>query len=252
MFNILTFAEQIIPSRSLNHVYIYLDITFLVVLLALFIFTKRYLTFLFAVFGGLIYFIADYGFFYLLFDERIVTGANPFWFLLWLSMSYGITNFAFIWLALKKDKHLIEFATLIFLWWIACPLISGNTPGAIDNIEISRTTSYHGGMAIMLIVGYLIVIILNLTKFKDNKLPIIRMLIVGIVVQFGWEFALYVSSIRPHNDNSLKTLLLNSLVETNLGIPYIFFIQKFIFKYFTEDLKKVSPNDDLEIQLENA
>lgn len=99
MFQVLTFAEQIIPSRSINHLYIYLDIVFLVVLLSLFVVTRRYLTLLFSLLGGIIYFIADYGFFYLLFEERIVTGANPFWFLLWLSMSYGITNFAFIWLA---------------------------------------------------------------------------------------------------------------------------------------------------------
>lgn len=138
------------------------------------------------------------------------------------------------------------------MWWIACPLISGNTPGAAGNIEISRTTSYHGGMAIMLIVGYLIVIILNLTKYKDNKLPLTRMLIIGVVVQFGWEFALYVSGIRPHNDNSLQTLLLNSLVETNLGIPYIFFIQMFIQKYFTEDLKRKTPHKDINLELETT
>ena len=233
------FEEEIIPSRSLNLTYIILDIIFLVVLLILFIVTKRYLTLLFALFGGILYFIADYGFFYLIFNERVVESADPFWFLLWLSMSYGITNFAFIWMALKKDKNLAEFSILIFLWWIAAPLISGNVPGAEGNIEISRTTSYHTGMAIMLIVGYLIVVILNLTKFKNNKLPIIRMLIVGITVQFAWEFALYISGIRPSNDASFRTMILNSLVETNLGIPYIYFIQKFILNHFTEDLKKV-------------
>lgn len=104
----------------------------------------------------------------------------------------------------------------------------------------------------MLIVGYLIVIILNLTKYKDNKLPLTRMLIIGVVVQFGWEFALYVSGIRPHNDNSLQTLLLNSLVETNLGIPYIFFIQMFIQKYFTEDLKRKTPHKDINLELETT
>lgn len=34
--------------------------------------------------------------------------------LLWMSMSYGFTNFTWIWLWLNKDKHLFEWSVLRF------------------------------------------------------------------------------------------------------------------------------------------
>lgn len=48
---------------------------------------RKYLAALFGLFGGLLYFLVDYGGFYLLLGTREVSGADPFWFLLWLSMS---------------------------------------------------------------------------------------------------------------------------------------------------------------------
>ena len=38
--------------------------------------------------GGLLYFLVDYGIFYLALGTRQVVGADPFAFLLWLSVSY--------------------------------------------------------------------------------------------------------------------------------------------------------------------
>ena len=37
---------------------------------------------------------------------------------------------------------------------------------------------------------------------------------------------------------SVKTLIINSLIETNLGMPYIYLIYLAITKHFSEDLKK--------------
>ena len=58
--------------------------------------------------GGVLYMLIDYGVFYLLLGTRAVYGADPFWFLLWLSMSYGFTNFVWIWLWLDRDGHALE------------------------------------------------------------------------------------------------------------------------------------------------
>ena len=84
---------EVIPSRVLNELYIYLDIGFLLLLLGILLFTKRYLAAIAGLCGGLLYFLVDYGGFYLLLGTRTVEGADPFWFLLWMSMSYGFTNF---------------------------------------------------------------------------------------------------------------------------------------------------------------
>lgn len=59
----------------------------------------------------------DYGIFHLVCHSRgISDGYSLFWVLLWMSMSYGFTNFAWIWLWLSKDKNLFEWSLLILLW----------------------------------------------------------------------------------------------------------------------------------------
>ena len=156
--------------------------------------------------------------------------------LLWMSFSYGITNFAFIWLCLKKDKYLKEWLTLIIMWWLIAPsLASFDTTNTI--ITSRTTTKYHFIMAIMLIVGYLFLIIRNL--LTKNKVNILWLLAIGISVQFSWEISLLINGIRPLNEASFMTFLINSLLETNLGLPYIYLIYKFFSKYYNDDLTKV-------------
>lgn len=108
----LAVTENIVPTRNLNLLYIILDSIFLIVFLSLLIWKKRYETVLFAVFGGILYTIVDFGGFYLMSNTRTVyingevaNALDTFWVLFWMSMSYGITNFAFIWTALSKDKY---------------------------------------------------------------------------------------------------------------------------------------------------
>ena len=224
-------------KSTLNSSYIIYDTIFLVLLLVLLIVQKKYVTLLFCLFGAILYTVVDYGIFYAWLHTRSVQGANPFWFLLWLSSSYGITNFLVIWLGIKKDKNLKEYALIIIIWWICCPMISAMTPIANGTINIERKVGqYHGFMAAMLVIGYLAVLIYNMFTKKD-KLPVLRMLIIGILVQFGWEFSLLVNGIRPFK---FEPIMINSLIETNLGIPYIYFIYKGISKYVNDDFSKVN------------
>lgn len=239
--------SQITPTRTLNLAYIVLDSIFILFLLVLLILKKKYLTCIFSIAGGLLYLLVDYGMFYELAHSReiyilvdnnwILQGKlNTFLILTWMSLSYGITNFAFIWLALKKDKHLKEFTCLIFGWWIACPSLSyfGGSP----TIMTLRTTNeYHWIMSLILVIGYGIYILYSL--FTNKRLKDLLILnVIGISVQFGWEFALLINGIRPWNDISLRTLLVNSLIETNLGMPYIYGIYILITRRWSEDLQK--------------
>ena len=96
---------DLFASRTLNELYIYLDIAFLVILGAFLWITKRRVAFWFGIAGGLLYFAVDYGIYHIWHCyTRTVTGANTELFLLWLSMSYGFTNFVWIWLMLNRDK----------------------------------------------------------------------------------------------------------------------------------------------------
>lgn len=222
---------NIIPARVFNSLYIVFDIIFLILLLSALFFSKRKRAFFFALSGGLLYFLVDYGIFYLALGSRVVTGAPTAPFLFWLSMSYGVTNFAWIYLMLSKDEKWKEWTIFIFFSWIAIALLAQNFGANTPIISIYRTTnSYHGVMALILIVGYSYVCFRNI--FKGDNIPILRLLIIGIAVQFGWEFALLVTGIRQ---SGIETLAINSLIETNLGMPYLYFIHKAIEKRFSKE-----------------
>ena len=236
--NLINTLAEIVPGRLLNNLYVYLDIIFLVIFLGLLLLSKRYLTALFALSGGVIYFIVDYGIFYLLLRTRVVIGAPYFSFLLWLSMSYGITNFAWIWLWFKRDSRLLEWSLFIGTWWLSAPLIARTFGPTFGEIEIYRGTGqYHGVMAIFLFVGYGGIIIYNiLHKNQGERINLLWLLAIGVLVQFAWEVALHLGGIRQ---GGLETIPVNSLLETNMGIPYLYFIQKAIFKRRNENLTKV-------------
>ena len=163
---------EVIPSRDLNLLYILLDIGFLLILAGALLWCRKYLAALFGLFGGLLYFLVDYGGFYLLLGTREVSGADPFWFLLWLSMSYGFTNFVWIWLWLDRDGHALEWSVLIVAGWLAVALLSQNFGGGFARIVISRGTgSYHGIMALLLFVGYAILCLHNVRCPKEERYP---------------------------------------------------------------------------------
>ena len=241
---------QINPTRNFNLLYIILDTLFIIILLTLLIFKKRNLTVLFALFGEILYTLVDFGGFYLLSHSRVVfingiqqDALNTFLVLFWMSMSYGITNFIFIWVLISKDKLAKYWLFLIIMWWLICPSIA--SMGGENNITTFRTTtSYHGIMGIILVISYLILIIYTLISGKEI-VNILYLCLIGISVQFSWEFSLLINGIRPLNENSLQTLIINSCLETNLGMPAIYLIYHLINKKYNEDgSKKIINNLD--------
>lgn len=229
---------EVIPSRELNLLYIFLDIGFLLFLAGVLVYTKRYAAAIFGFLGGLLYFLVDYGGFYWLLGTRTVEGADPFWFLLWLSMSYGFTNFAWIWLWLDRDGYTLEWSLLIPAGWLAVGLLSQNFGGGFPVIRIARGTGgYHGVMALLLFVGYAILCLHNLrTPEKEKRYPIPWILGIGVLVQFSWEFILLITGIRAQG---LAPLVVNSLLETNLGLPYLYLIHRAVTRRRREDLRRV-------------
>ena len=252
MPQLLSAAADIVPTRNLNLLYIILDSIFIVVFLGLLIWKKRYSTVIFALFGGVLYTLVDYGGFYLLshtrtvyIDGALADALGTFWVLLWMSMSYGITNFAFIWVCLNRDKLLKYWLFLIVMWWMIAPSIC--EMGGEATITTSRTTgAYHGWMGVALVLSYLILIVVLLKREgRPALVNILTLCLIGFCVQFGWEFSLLVNGIRPLNEASLRTLIVNSCLETNLGMPACFAINYFWRRRFNEDLSRVreAPSD---------
>lgn len=64
---------------------------------------------------------------------------------------------------------------------------------------------------------------------------------IGILVQFGWEAGLLLGGIRSAGfattDEKLLTLTVNSLLETNLGMPYVYWIFAALTGKWTETLR---------------
>lgn len=222
---------DVIAARSLNSLYIYLDLAWLILFCVLLFRFKRRLALTVGLLAGVVYFLVDYGIFYRLLGTRVVEGADPFWFLLWLSFSYGLTNFAWIWLLLDRDPRTVEWSTLIITAWFAIALLSQNFGADFAQISIRRGTgTYHGVMALLLFVGYLYVIVRNLRG--GEPINLLRLLAIGIGVQFSWEAVLLVTGIRPAGWGAL---VVNSLLETNLGLPYMYFIHRAITRKSTFD-----------------
>lgn len=235
---------EIIARRQFQPLYIWLDIAFLCVFAILLFIKKKYMTLAVGFVMGIVYMLVDYGIFNLLLGTRSISdGHSLFWVLLWMSMSYGFTNFTWIWLWISKDENLFEWSLLILCWWFCCPFIT-DTFASGTPIVIERTTgSYHGYMAAIMFAGYLIAIIWNLTrKEKLCKINISWILAIGILVQFGWEAGLLLGGIRSAGFESfgdkLRTLVVNSLMETNLGMPYVYLIFIALTSRFTEQIKR--------------
>lgn len=233
---------EIIARRQFAPLYIWLDTAFLIVFLALLLWKKKYMTVLVGLGMGVVYLLVDYGVFHLICHSRSITeGYSLFWVLLWMSMSYGFTNFAWIWLCLSKDEHLLEWSLLILGWWFCCPLLTQTfAPDAA--IVIQRTTgAYHGYMAAILFAGYLGAICYNLRQTAPEKrMRLVWLFAIGVAVQFGWEAGLLLGGIRSAGfatfGEKLRTLAVNSLLETNLGMPYVYCLFIAYSRRFTEHL----------------
>jgi hypothetical protein len=219
-------------TRTFSSLYIIFDIVWLMVFVGTLLYFKRRLAVIVGLLAGLVYFLVDFGIFYKLLGTRQIHGADPFWFLLWLSMSYGFTNFAWIWLLFDGDGHAVEWSLLPILGWATIGQLSQNFGSGFPEISISRGTgAYHGIMALILCAGYLYIIVRNLSG--KEKVNIIWLMAIGIGVQFAWEASLLISGIRPP---LWQPIVVNSLIETNLGIPYIYYIHKFVTKRWKENL----------------
>ena len=244
---------NVIAERMFGVPYIVLDSVFILAFLALLLITRRRLAALWAIAGGVLYFIVDYGIFHLLTGSRHIGTVNAdgvfsvggkgmmFGVLMWMSLSYGITNFAWIWLCLKKDKRIAEWTVLIFVWWLVCPILDNAITGDGMHVRIWReTVGYHWFMAVFLAVSYFAVIVYNLFQ-KDGakRMRILWLFGIGVAVQFGWEFALLLGGIRSGGmefAEQLRVLAVNSLMETNLGLPAMYCIYLFVTSRVREDL----------------
>ena len=229
-------GSEVIAARSMNSIYIWLDLAFLVAFLVLLVYTRRYQALIAGLLAGVLYFAIDYGIFYAALGTRVIEGASTFWFLLWLSFSYGITNLAWIWLWLDRDRCVKEWSVFIIAGWLFVALFSQSLSAHGAPITSSRgTADYHGVMAVLLFIGYGALCVYNLRQRDPAKrAPLLWILAIGLLVQFSWEAVLAISGIR---NRSLDTIVVNTLIETNMGLPYFYLIHRAVTQRWDERLR---------------
>ena len=77
-------------------------------------------------------------------------------------------------------------------------------------------------------------------KNRARRIQIPWLLAIGILVQFGWEAGLLLGGVRSAGfslEEKLLPLIVNSLLETNLGMPYIYLIFLAVTSRFTQQLR---------------
>lgn len=234
---------ELTVARTFSSLYVFLDLTWLALYVLILWFLRRRMAIVVGLLAGLLYFAVDYGVFHLVLGTRTVTGASTIWLLCWLSFSYGITNFAWIWLLLERDGHATEWSVLTIGGWVAVAMLSQSYGSGFHTVTILRGTgSYHGSMAAIMLIGYVALVIANV-KAADRggaKIGLLRLLAIGIGVQFSWEAVLLLSGIRPAG---LLPLVVNSLIETNLGMPYVYVIHRAVSKRWRVDLHRFGRAD---------
>ena len=214
---------DVTAARSFSTLFVWIDCAWLVVLAAILVWRRKCLAIVVGLLGGILYFLVDYGVFFLALRTRHVTGADPFLLLLWLSLSYGFTNMAWAWLLLDRDSRGVEWSILAVSGWLAVAFMSASFGAGFPVIRIQRGTgAYHGVMALILAAGYGALIVRNLAV-PGPRVDLLRLLAIGVGIQAAWELVLLLSGIRPP---SLVPFVVNSLLETNLGMPYLFLIHE--------------------------
>ena len=119
------------------------------------------------------------------------------------------------------------------------------TFGSGEPIVIQRTTgSYHGYMAILLFAGYLGLIVWKFgtpRKGPPYRYPMAPRHRHTGAIRLGGGGCCWRHPQRGGFENfsdKILTLVTNSLLETNLGMPYIYFIFLAWSSRFTEQLKR--------------
>ena len=214
---------DVTAARTFPTLFVWMDCAWLAVFAVILLWRKKHLAVLVGLLGGVLYFLVDYGVFFLALRTREVAGADPFLLLLWLSMSYGFTNMAWAWLLMDRDGRGVEWSILVVCGWLAVALLSASFGDGFPAISIRRGTgAYHGVMAFLLAAGYVALIVRNLAG-KAPRVDLVRLLAIGVGIQAAWELVLLLAGIRPP---SLVPFVVNSILETNLGMPYLFLIHE--------------------------
>jgi hypothetical protein len=219
--------------RTFGIDYIFFDLLFLAIFHFLLIRKKKFIPLIAFWLGGLAIMIIDWGFWLQVFHIRKLSLPEVFlpmlpeyWrvtvFMFWFSFSYGLM-FSWMFLMFEEGKQRVFWTALLWGGWLTVALLSQNIPLWDDTFTTLRMMGGSRITQIIIVVaGYILLFIL-----KYNWKKILYLFMVGVLCHFMMESSLWISGIRS---GSFAVLFVNSLIESNMGVPILFILYDKVLK----------------------
>ncbi|MBN2154558.1 MAG: hypothetical protein JW776_00755 [Candidatus Lokiarchaeota archaeon] len=224
-----------IVTRTLGVDFIYFDLLFLVIWIYFLVKRKYWIPVLWGFIGFLTYLIIDYYIWYIVMGSRTYTGPiNPQFFFLWFTFSAGFAQFSYVSIMFEKRnfRDMKIFTLLFFIGWTIIGLFSQWIPLNDASIELARNMSAGNQRLIMSVIAAGNVVLALFFRWirKLRWEDILYIFLVGTLVELNLELSLLVSGIRLEQDTwSVTLMLVNTIVEFNVGIiPMWFIMQGFL------------------------
>jgi hypothetical protein len=137
-----------------------------------------------------------------------------------MDVSYGVVGFGWAWIALERRsvRDVAFWTALLFGGWLLVPLLSRWAPLIEAPVVTVRNMAGRVWLHIAAVVaGYAALLALGYSLRRA-----LHVFWVGCMLAFMMEFSLLVTGVRSFD---LKLLVYETLILTNMGIPYLYIIQ---------------------------
>jgi hypothetical protein len=136
-----------------------------------------------------------------------------------MDVSYSIIAWSWLWIVFERRsfRDVALWTVLLFAGWLILPFVSRWIPLSDLPIMTNRHMSSRVWLHVtVVVIGYVALFLLG----YDWK-TILYVFWAGCMLAFAMEFSLYISGIRP---TDVTFLVYETLILTNLGVPYLFII----------------------------
>ena len=205
----------------------------------------------FGLFGILVNFIVDFGYWYSILGIRTVEGLpswmSPLGFFVYFSITYGMIQYSFVQVmfARKPDQprtereDRIKWSLFLFIGWLVIGILSNISPINDSEVTVTRIMTEQRIIEVYAVIAeYALLALLALKrKFELSPRRILYIFFVGIFVHFSMEITLVLAGMRA---SSFFDILFNSIFEFNTGTP-ILYLMMFALIPYIEKLNRRSP-----------
>jgi hypothetical protein len=206
-------------------------------------------------FGILVNFIIDYGYWYSVLGIRTVEGLpdwiSPLGFFVYFSITYGMIQYSYVQVMFTRKpdwpdierRDRIEWSLFLFGGWLRIGVLSSIIPLCDLDVTVTRVMTEQRLVEVFAVIGEyaLLAFLAYQKKYELNTHRIAYIFLVGVFVHFSMEFTLVLVGIRG---SSLFDLVFNSIFEFNVGTPILYLMMYALIPYLQKLRSRQSPNSN--------